>query len=44
MGVQEIELAIQNLSSEQLAELSTWFEEFIAADVDRKLEAAVIVR
>jgi hypothetical protein len=41
MGVQEIEQAVQKLSKEQLAEFSAWFEEFVAADVDRKLEAAV---
>lgn len=41
MGVQEIELEIQKLSKEQLSELTAWFEEFVAADVDRKLEAAI---
>jgi hypothetical protein len=41
MGVQEIELAIQRLSGEQLAELSTWFEEYLAQDVDRRLETAI---
>ncbi len=41
MGVQEIEREIQKLSTEQLSELAAWFEEYIAADVDKKLERAI---
>lgn len=39
--VEEIELAIQSLSSEELAELRQWFADFDAALWDEQIESDV---
>jgi len=39
MSVQELETAIMRLSSEDLATLSKWFEEYVADQWDRQIEA-----
>ncbi len=39
MSIQEIETAIRRLSSEELAALSQWFEEYVADEWDRQIEA-----
>jgi hypothetical protein len=41
MSVKEIKLAITQLSSTELAELSAWFEEFQAEAWDRQIEKDV---
>ena len=41
MSVQELESAITQLSAEELAKFSTWFEEYIADAWDREFEADV---
>jgi hypothetical protein len=40
-NLKEIELAVSQLSSEELAEFRNWFAEFDAADWDRQFEADV---
>jgi hypothetical protein len=41
MSVQELETAIQKLSPSDLQAFSKWFEEFIADQWDRQLEADI---
>jgi hypothetical protein len=36
--VEEIEKAVSKLPSEELAKFRVWFEEFVAARFDRKIE------
>ena len=39
MSVQELEAAVTKLPKEELANFSQWFEEFIADEWDRQIEA-----
>lgn len=39
MSVQELESAVSNLSKEELATFSQWFEEYLADEWDRQIEA-----
>ena len=39
MSVQELEAAVTKLPKEELASFSQWFEEFIADEWDRQIEA-----
>ena len=39
MSVHELEAAIKGLSKEELAAFSQWFEEYIAVEWDRQIEA-----
>ena len=39
MSVQELEAAVIKLPKEELASFSQWFEEFIADEWDRQIEA-----
>ena len=39
MSVQELETAVTKLPKEELAHFSQWFEEFIADQWDRQIEA-----
>jgi hypothetical protein len=41
MSVQELESAVSQLSVEELAKFTTWFEEFVADAWDREFEADV---
>lgn len=41
MSVQELENAVAQLSAEELAKFSTWFEEYTADAWDREFEADV---
>ncbi|MDQ6695717.1 MAG: hypothetical protein M3014_15120 [Chloroflexota bacterium] len=41
MNIKEIELAIAELPKSDLAELTTWFEEFLAQSWDKKIEGDV---
>jgi hypothetical protein len=41
MSVQEIEQAISNLSAEELAKFTQWFEEYTIDEWDRQFEADV---
>jgi hypothetical protein len=41
MSVQEIESAVAQLSADELAKFSTWFEEYVAEAWDRQFEADV---
>jgi hypothetical protein len=41
MSIQEIESAIAQLPPEELAELSEWFEEYLAQAWDKQLEQDV---
>jgi len=40
-NLKELELAVSQLSSEELAEFRTWFAEFDATEWDRQFEADV---
>jgi hypothetical protein len=42
MSVQEIEAAVARLSAEELARFSQWFEEYIADQWDRQIEADIV--
>jgi len=39
MSIQELEAAITRLSKEELSTFSQWFEEYIAVEWDRQIEA-----
>jgi len=39
MNVHDIEKAVSQLSKEELASFSQWFEEYLAEEWDRKIEA-----
>ncbi len=41
MSVQELEQAISKLPAEELSQLATWFEEFMADEWDRQIERDV---
>ena len=42
MGVEELEVIVSRLSSEELARFSDWFEEFLADQWDREIEADIL--
>ena len=42
MSVQDIETAVARLSKEDLTQFSQWFEEYIADDWDRQIEADIL--
>ena len=39
MNVQELELAVTQLSKEELTNFSQWFEEYLADEWDKQIEA-----
>ena len=39
MSVEELEVVVSHLSPEELARFSEWFEEFLAEQWDRQIEA-----
>jgi hypothetical protein len=41
MSVKELERAVTELPSQELAEFTAWFEEFVADQWDRQIEADV---
>ena len=43
MSVQELEAAVTQLPKEELARFSQWFEEYIADEWDRQIEADALV-
>ena len=42
MSVQEIETAVSRLSGDDLSQFSQWFEEFVAEQWDRQIEADIL--
>ncbi|MDS4026226.1 MAG: hypothetical protein RKO25_04430 [Candidatus Contendobacter sp.] len=42
MNIAELESAVAQLPREELAEFSKWFEEFIADQWDRQIEADIL--
>jgi len=42
MSVQEIETAVARLSAEELSRFSQWFEEYVASQWDRQIEADIL--
>jgi hypothetical protein len=42
MSVQEIEVAVARLSAEELSRFSQWFEEYVAGQWDRQIEADIL--
>lgn len=42
MSVQDIETAVTGLSREELARFSQWFEEYVADQWDRQIEADIL--
>jgi hypothetical protein len=42
MSVKELELAVSKLSSEKLTSFAQWFEEFMADQWDRQIEADIL--
>ena len=42
MSVQEIEAAVARLSAEELSRFSQWFEEYVANQWDRQIEADIL--
>ena len=41
-NVQELEMAVSRLSVDELSQFSAWFEEFIADQWDRNIEADIL--
>ena len=41
MSVQELETAVTHLSREELTTFSQWFEEYLADEWDRQMEADI---
>ena len=39
MSIQDLEAAVTQLSREELARFSQWFEEYVANEWDRRIEA-----
>ena len=39
MSVQDLEAAVTNLSKDELASFSQWFEEYLADEWDKQIEA-----
>ncbi|HEV7404840.1 MAG TPA: hypothetical protein VGO11_18000 [Chthoniobacteraceae bacterium] len=42
MSVQELETAVTRLPKEELARFSQWFEEYLADEGDRQIEADIL--
>jgi hypothetical protein len=42
MSVEELQTAISDLPAEELARFSRWFEEYLADQWDRKIEADIM--
>ena len=42
MGVQDLETAVSQLSKEELARFSQWFEEYVADEWDRQIGKDVL--
>ena len=42
MSVQDIETAVARLSKEELTQFSKWFEEYVADEWDRQIEADIL--
>ena len=42
MSVQDLETAVSQLSKEELARFSQWFEEYVADEWDRQIEKDVL--
>jgi hypothetical protein len=42
MSVQEIEAAVTKLSAEELSRFSQWFEDYVADQWDRQIEADIL--
>jgi hypothetical protein len=42
MSVQELEAAVAKLPKEELARFSQWFEEYLADEWDRQIEADIL--
>ena len=42
MSVQELEIAVSRLSSEELARFTRWFEVYVADQWDRQIEADIL--
>ena len=40
--VQELEIAVSQLSANELMQFSEWFEEFVADQWDKKIEADIL--
>ena len=41
-NVQELEMAVSQLSANELMQFSEWFEEFVADQWDKKIEADIL--
>jgi len=41
-NVQELEIAVSQLSANELMQFSEWFEEFVADQWDKKIEADIL--
>jgi len=41
-NVQELEMAVSQLSAHELLQFSEWFEEFVAEQWDKKIEADIL--
>jgi hypothetical protein len=41
-NVQELEIAVSQLSANELLQFSEWFEEFVADQWDKKIEADIL--
>ena len=41
--VQELEMAVSQLSANELMQFSEWFEEFVADQWDKKIEADIML-
>lgn len=41
-NVQELEMAVSQLSANELLQFSEWFEEFVAYQWDKKIEADIL--
>ena len=42
MSVQDLEAAVARLSKEELARFSQWFDEYLADEWDREIEAHIL--
>jgi hypothetical protein len=42
MSIEELEMVVSHLSTEELASFSQWFEEFRAKQWDRQIEADIL--
>jgi hypothetical protein len=41
-NIQELEIAVSQLSANELLQFSEWFEEFVADQWDKKIEADIL--